>query len=569
LTVFFDATGTSSSTTGKPFSHIQYKWDFGDTGASGTGKWAYGSNPGGNSKNTASGAVAAHVYVTNGADQVYTVTLTAFDGTNSATCQMGVTAYDPSGANGYAGSATTCVSSSGLPAAGLGGCPLGARVLNTSSYVSALGSYLGNGKRVLFKCGDTFTGAGANITAVGASIGAYGGCQGTSSNRPILRKSGGGNLLNVAATAGNLRIADLAIDGSSYSGSGITTAGDGAALNSNLPYQVTILNVGGSNMCQYFAWIGPQWALVNSTYSTQPNNCIGVFSNYAGEQPFVNGTIPNIFYTAIMGNSFDGGASTSSTYEVVRVGYMRQGVIENNTLLNAGPSYAVLKLHQANTNNSNSSWIGYYTELNVISDNYFGGKSGANLVEVSPQNAQDDERLRNIVVERNLFKGTATVGNEVLVSGVDIALRDNIFNMSSGTMAYGAQVTRRGIEPAPTGIEAYNNSCFSSSGAYRGTVSCIYLANSVSGSAAQNTLAYFPSQSCATIANNGSGNTVSNNTSGCNSANPGFTNASGSFSLASDFRPTANYSAATSVPVFDDFFDTQWLSTWGLGAVHH
>ncbi len=521
--------------------------------------------------NTATGAVAAHVYQTPGTDQVYTVTLSASDGANSASCQMGVTAYDPSGSSGYPGSATTCVSSSGVPVAGLGGCPLGATPLNTSSFVTALGSpYMGNSKRVLFKCGDTFTGAGAKITAVGASIGAYGGCEGTTSNRPILRKSGSGNLLNVAATAGDLRMADLAIDGSSYSGSGITTAGDGAALNSNLPYQVTILNVGGSNMCQYFAWIGPQWALVNSTYSTQPNNCIGTFANYAGEQPFTNGTIPNIFYTAIMGNSFDGGAATSSTYEVVRVSYMRQGVIENNTLLNAGPSYAVLKFHQANTNNSNTSWIGYYSELNVISDNYFGGKSGANLVEVAPQNAQDDERLRNIVFERNMLKGTATVGNEVLVSGVDIALRDNIFNMSSGTMAYGAQVTRRGIEPAPTGIEAYNNSCFSSSGSYGGTPSCIYFANNVSSSNAQNTLAYFPSQSnCNTVANSGSGNTVSNNTSNCKTANPGFTNASSSFSLASDFKPTANYTGATSLPLLDDFFGTPWAGSWDLGAVHH
>jgi len=62
---------------------------------------------------------------------------------------------------------------------------------------------------------------------------------------------------------------------------------------------------------------------------------------------------------------------------------------------------------------------------------------------------------------------------------------------------------------------------------------------------------------------------VSNNTSSCKTANPGFTNTSGSFSLASDFKPTASYTGATSVPVFDDFFGTQWSGSWDLGATHH
>ena len=513
--------------------------------------------------NTATGAVAAHVYrVADGAgDTPYAITVTAFDGTNTASCQMPLKVFDPSGTNGFS---TTCVNNSSVGS----GCPSGAAAVTQLNYATALSNYLGNGKRVLFKCGDTFTGGGANISAVGASIGAYGGCEGTTSNRPILQKSSSGNLINVAATAGDLRIADLAIDGSSYSGSGITTIGDGGALNSNLPYQVTILNVGGSNMCQYFAWVGPQWALVNSTYSTQPANCIGAFANYAGE-PFTNGTIPNIYYTAIMGNGFDGGAATSSTYEVVRVSYMRQGVIENNTLLNAGPSYAVLKLHQANTNNSSPTWVGYYSELNVISDNHFGGKSGANLVEVSPQNAQDDERLRNIVIERNVFNGTTGGGRQIAISGQYIAFRNNILIPPT----YGAQVAQRGIEPAPQYVEAYNNTCYKA-----GSATCILFndtsfyggsgtATQPSNCTAKNNLAYFTGGG--TVVNDaGTSDTVSNNTSTVTS-NPGFTNGSGTLSITSDFKPTANYSGGTSVPSWYDALGTAWSATWDLGAVHH
>ena len=67
--------------------------------------------------------------------------------------------------------------------------------------------------------------------------------------------------------------------------------------------------------------------------------------------------------------------------------------------------------------------------------------------------------------------------------------------------------------------------------------------------------------------NNGSGNTVSNNTASTNS-NPAFTNGSGTFSLISDFKPTANYTGGTSVPVGFDALGLLWSTVWDLGAVH-
>jgi hypothetical protein len=67
--------------------------------------------------------------------------------------------------------------------------------------------------------------------------------------------------------------------------------------------------------------------------------------------------------------------------------------------------------------------------------------------------------------------------------------------------------------------------------------------------------------------NNGAGNTVTNNTASPTS-NPAFTNASGSFSFISDFKPTANYSGGTSVPVWYDALNLLLNSTWDLGALH-
>ncbi len=132
LLVFFDATGTTDSAiTGNTtaFQDVTYTWNFGDTGASGTDTWAYGSNPGHNSRNSATGGVAAHLYVTTGVDTAYVATVTAHSGSNTASCQLGVTAYDPARSNGFAGTKTTCVSASGTPTPGSGGCPAGAAVL--------------------------------------------------------------------------------------------------------------------------------------------------------------------------------------------------------------------------------------------------------------------------------------------------------------------------------------------------------------------------------------------------------------------------------------------------------
>ena len=65
---------------------------------------------------------------------------------------------------------------------------------------------------------------------------------------------------------------------------------------------------------------------------------------------------------------------------------------------------------------------------------------------------------------------------------------------------------------------------------------------------AKNNLFYTPASGHSTIVNTGTGNTVSNNTA-TPSNNPAFTDGSGSFSLISDFKPTANYTGGTAVPV--------------------
>ncbi len=196
-------------------------------------------------------------------------------------------------------------------------------------------------------------------------------------------------------------------------------------------------------------------------------------------------------------------------------------------------------------------------------------------MENAPQNSGDDERLRNIVVERNLFSGTTSApgGKHLLVSAVNETVRDNVFYMP-GTPSqyafYGVQVAQRGIEPVPSGVEVYNNTCYAPNAVqdqrcvgFDGLAMRAPAINSV----AQNNLFYVPAGGHTTVVNNGTGNTVSNNTA-TPSNNPGFTNGSGSFSYLSDFKPTANYAGGISVPVWSDALGLLWALTQDLGAVH-
>ena len=83
---------------------------------------------------------------------------------------------------------------------------------------------------------------------------------------------------------------------------------------------------------------------------------------------------------------------------------------------------------------------------------------------------------------------------------------------------------------------------------------------------AYNNLFYNNGTNSPAVINNGSGNTVSNNTAN-SAANPLLINASGSWSMISDFQPTQNYSSGVEAPVWYDALGVAWSPTWSLGAL--
>jgi hypothetical protein len=598
LLVFFDATATTDSAlTGNTtaFQDVTYTWNFGDSGKSGTGTWAYGSNPNKNSKNTATGGVGAHLYIVpdGSGDTPYTATVTATDGTYTSSCQLGVTAYDSIGSNGFAGSATTCVYSDGS----LGtGCPSGATPLSANSFVTALGSsYFGNGKRVLFKCGDTFTGDNVTLTAIKWSVGAYGGCQGTQTNQPIFNDTAAtGNYqlyIGIGSSGGGAtgdgRISDIYFKGNGTAGGAINSE---AFVNQPIPYQITLWNLQSSGNLANYAWFqSAQWGLIGSAALNTGGNISAFFNDLGNNPTGFAGAYPNLNYLAILGNFVNGvGAAggSSAGIEAMRTASCRLCLYENNTIENANNVGGVFKFNSSNTYQSLPTWDGFYSELVEISDNLFTGNSGGILSDVAPENGSVDERERNIVIERNVYNSSTNVCCETLLfaGGANFTIRDNAFYMPASGGIYpvsGVVVGQRGTGNLLTVQydEVYNNTFFAPNtqgspgvpGAGQQAINfdAVFAYAPPINSFAKNNMFYVPKTATGpTVSNTGTGNTVSNNTVTVTN-NPGFTNGSGSFTMISDFKPTANYSGGTSVPVWFDALGVSWPPSWDLGAIHH
>lgn len=617
--LFFDATATTDSATlggqNNVYQDVAYTWNFGDPSAisGGTTKWGFGAN-GQPFKNRATGFIAAHLYVVaDGAgDQNYIVNAQAYDGTTTAgnptvaACSLIVTVFDPAGANGFPGTATICVAASSTPVAGSGGCPAGASVSQNASWSSALNAIAGgmSGKRILFRCGDTFSGTvsgnGIVVNGVKWSIGAYGTCVGTQTGRPIFSNSTSGadyiSINTATANTGDGRISDIDFEGSG----GANLAVNAVQGTTVVPYQITLWNLLSNGNATSYAWSqGAQWGVIGSVQTGATG--IGVFVNYnENNPPYAGNVFNNLDYQAVIGNSFTGPGccGTGAGVETIRISACRLCVIENNLSQNSNNVGAVLKLHEGNTHNScgtqsscappctvgatfatASCWVGIYTELVEISDNVFMGNSGSNLTENCPQNGGADERMRYIVFERNYLNGGGTSsqgGKMLLLTAINETVRNNVFYMPGTTLLYsqwGVEATGRGAANiTPTGLEIYNNTCYAPNGI--GGQVCIAFDNATqspgvaaTNSIAKNNLFYITATGHIAVGNTGVANTVSNN-SATPSNNPSFKNGSGNFSLYGDFLPQANATGAdATVPNWFDGFGFAWAGAMQLGAL--
>jgi len=429
LLVFFDTDGTTAKATTRPFEELAYCWSFGDDNA---GTFATTGRP----KNQAKGPLASHVFESPG---TYTVTVSARDKDGLVSSRaVEVSVDDPKTV--FQGQSTVCFSPSG----NFDGCPTGAKQVKQSSF-SGLSQEVATGKRLLLHRGEKFASGGINVNVPGPGmIGAYG-----TGNPPTVEASG--TVISVSEQnspkASDWRFADFNVVGTSDDSQILQMAGTAP--------DILMLRVAGDQIGQ-----GASAADTLIEYyhenghpdQDNPNNFGFVDCNF---QHLRGGGGHNFWYVAAHRLSVLGTLANDSTNgeHVMRIPYADHAVISDNDLGNAPSPRHVVKLHAAQSRN------GQDTNHIVFSDNIIRSTGGHDWsVSIQPQNDSSDERIKDVIIERNLFlPGTAS--EPLLVSAQDVVVRGNVMNRADGTLCM--EVSPRGVEPPPTRVTLENNTCYS------------------------------------------------------------------------------------------------------------
>jgi len=442
--VFFDATGTTSSSTSIPFHELHYKWTFGDSGA---GDWAVK----GTSKNTAIGAVAAHVFdpAPGSGTQQYTVELIVTDGVNPpATDSVTITVSDPNVV--FAGTPgnekTRCVSTDG----NFSGCPPGADTVESDNF-SAQVAWVNSesGRRLLFKRGNTWTTSSEGYlnTPGPGLIGAYGNCinpdeRGICGNAPIIRATSTEYIFRFTSTdaARDWRIMDLELEGGNDSA---LRKGAGGSLIQALFYRLYVHDNKNSIKLIAPASVGQSglhdqiFIVNNHFFNASTRHIWGGASRYA-----------------ILGNLFDTSQASCTRHWV-----NQKKVLSNNKYVN--PGTITVKMHSVDAFDD--------SEYVIISDNDFpaprdtGSSSPNDIVTIAPQSDDDNERLKNVIVERNLFKSDYGETRTALkISAREVTVRNNLFQGDDSAERFYRPIylLSDNVAPNPQWVWIYGNSAY-------------------------------------------------------------------------------------------------------------
>jgi PKD repeat protein len=453
--VFFDATGTTSSTTSRPFHDVDYTWDFGDSNA---GTWATT----GRSKNSAKGAVASHVFEKAG---TYQIKLSAKDSAGVSGGQATVTVADPNVT--FTGAKTRCVSTSG----NFSGCPAGAQQV-TSSDLGAQFTWLNGagGQRLLLRGGDSWNTSG-NLTLRAAGpgmVGAYG------TGKPTISTSvNSGQMSVLGVSSSNWVIAGLKFVGPTEQPN-TTTSGIsvGAGLNN-------VLLLGNEITRFPFVAAGHSWSVSNDSYFVVDNyfHHNGLYQGYFGGNR-----------VGILGNRME----YTNASHIMRTWYTNKSVIGENIL--RFPSYVVtsagrhaLKMHTDRALTSLPSQYG------VISGNTMEGS--VYVVVIGPQNAAlgSPEKIDNIVFDRNkiLHSAPHETTNLLRVSATNVTIRNNVFDSTNTKYGYGLQVLQLGDEPV-NNIHILNNVFLRTDAGTAGDYNPVNVSSAVKNSVMRNNIGYAP-----------------------------------------------------------------------------
>lgn len=524
LGVVLDCTGTTDADTSKPFHDLLYRHTFGDPGS---GIWSNGANTNA-SKNVATGPIAAHVYETAG---TYTITSTVTDGTNIARTTNTITVADPD--TTYASTATVCFFNSSVGS----GCPSGATETSSSDWDAAIASCRGTTKRCLFKRGDTFT-ASANSaisTAGPMTIGAYG-----SGALPIVSMgtTAKGILLNNAAVT-DLRIMDIDILGGSAVDSNQNGISLTAAAATVTVLRVTMREVGGTTIA-----MAPGSNVGCTNCVVQDSDISANYSGYPVQATF--------YSSALLGNEITFGAGFAAS----RLQQVQKTVIAHNTVTGGALSQGgnmTIRAHPHSTTAEDTFYV-------VVSDNKYIQGTASERSLAFEGSVGGDERIYDVVVERNWIVGQSTAsGNTCLflkTIATRMTIRNNLITIGDNCASYrGIDVRKEGTSPVPTDINIYNNTLYSS---VTGTINGTWLSADATNTIVKNNICWFDNGT-ACLNDLGSGTTAANNstTGQTTGTDPAFDNTA---TPPYGFRiGTGSYAATGGTALFpssnDDFYN--------------
>jgi hypothetical protein len=241
-------------------------------------------------------------------------------------------------------------------------------------------------------------------------------------------------------------------------------------------------------------------------------------------------------------------SDSSAAEHVLRTPLVFKGVFSHNNMSKPAATKHVVKMQAA-------SWFiaapTPYTEQVLFSDNKItSGDGGSWTVALGPMNAQSDERVKQVIVERNWFAPHPGQNQALTVFAQDVTVRNNVFNLTGASGQTGMVVAQRGIEPPPANVHVYNNTFYSGSS---GGFSPIGFAGGA-GMVAKNNLGYAPLSTSRDMVSGSA--TIANNTTDTGILlSPGFLGLTPVVPADFDLGAASSaVSAGAAVPVFSDFF---------------
>ncbi len=463
------------------FHVLDYTWDFGDPSS---GLWGTTSLP----KNSAKGPVAAHVFDNPG---TYRVRLTVRDSSGaSGVRDFTVTVQDPDRV--YAGMRTTCVNPIGD--SDFDGAPPGARLVATDDLSSVI-EFASPGSRLLFKRGASWTTKGIEDWTIArgpVTIGAYGrgvnpDAFGIFQNAPKITVVTGDFL--PLDRKGDLRVMDLNLENPARNAGFTTGATDFSRI---LLYRLKVTGFG----------TGIGWSHWNNPDGRTQIDAMGIVSCDVSDSD------SNVAYIGgerltVLGNRFRNARQS----HVVRVWQAYRAVIGGNLVsgssLDSDTGRQALKLHGPDEKEvSSKGWdrLVRRTEFTVVSDNLFGS-SGPWPVSLGPQNDASDERLSNIIFERNRYAGeygqrsgaSLPLDTAFLFCGRQLTVRNNVIDASNyGKYFTGILVRSSAAAPAPKDVWIYHNTVYKTGSSRGESWAAVSVERGAEGVTVRNNLAVFP-----------------------------------------------------------------------------